>query len=893
MKLRPYQNAASDAVYREWQEVNSTLLVFPTGLGKTVVFSDVIRRAFPRRAIVLAHREELVWQARNKISRVTGLRCDVEMADYRANSNDLFGRASVVVSTIQTQCSGGDGGGRMAKFDPSQFGVLIIDECFPAGTMVDGKPIETYRAGDLIKAFDHESGKVVTSKVSRLFKSQPSALCRVLLANGKEIICTPGHPFFVANQGKYVPAIALAKLDMVLSITQHLNHVQKQLHSLWQRVPIEMESAHMFTRMRKGSQGGRRQTCDVSPVYNLREGNRMLWKEGAGNGAKREGSLPWGMRSHLLCSREFGNDGQNQSRVCVCPDERAQSDEQSRNAGEGFNQASGYGMDAAGAPWQRQDNHHAGDYGVHSWLANGGANRNQHAEKLWIPDLLQSGHWEPRFENCNRTGWPKSQETIAQARGCEENEVLGIIGVEGVEILQQRSSSGQIPLCRDGFVYNLEVETHHNYFADGVLVHNCHHATSSSYRRVIDYYRSNPNLKVLGVTATPDRADEMALGQVFESVAADYEILDAINDGWLVPIEQQMVQVSGLDFSSVRTTAGDLNGSDLAAVMEAERVSHEIAGASIEIIGQKRALVFTSSVKHAEVTANIFNRHRPGMAAWVCGKTDKDERRKILSDFAAGKVQVVSNCGVLTEGFDDPGVEIVIMGRPTKSRSLYAQMVGRATRPLPGIVETPEDETARREAIARSGKPSCLVVDFVGNSGKHKLVTSADILGGNAEDEVLDRAIIKARKSGKPVRMDEAVKEAEEELHEERRREEEARKARLVAKAKFTTQAVNPFDVLAVQPVKARGWDEGKILSEKQRGLLSKQGIDPDSIPYSQAKQLIAEIFRRWDGKLCSYKQARWLKARGYSTDMPMTEASALMDRWAKNGWRRPQEVTA
>jgi superfamily II DNA or RNA helicase len=549
MKLRPYQNAASDAVYREWQEVNSTLLVFPTGLGKTVVFSDVIRRAFPRRAIVLAHREELVWQARDKISRVTGLRCDVEMADYRANSNDLFGRASVVVSTIQTQCSGGDGGGRMAKFDPMQFGVLIIDEA--------------------------------------------------------------------------------------------------------------------------------------------------------------------------------------------------------------------------------------------------------------------------------------------------------------------------------------------------------HHAPAGSYRRVIDYYRSNPNLKVLGVTATPDRADEMALGQVFESVAADYEILDAINDGWLVPIEQQMVQVSGLDFSSVRTTAGDLNGSDLAAVMEAERVSHEIAGASIEIIGQKRALVFTSSVKHAEVTANIFNRHRPGMAAWVCGKTDKDERRKILSDFAAGKVQVVANCGVLTEGFDDPGVEIVIMGRPTKSRSLYAQMVGRATRPLPGIVETPEDEAARREAIARSGKPSCLVVDFVGNSGKHKLVTSADILGGNAEDEVLDRAIIKARKSGKPVRMDEAVKEAEEELHEERRREEEARKARLVAKAKFTTQAVNPFDVLAVQPVKPRGWDEGKILSEKQRGLLAKQGIDPDSIPYSQAKQLIAEIFRRWDGKLCSYKQARWLKARGYSTDMPMTEASALMDRWAKNGWRRPQEVAA
>ena len=548
MVLRPYQSAASDAIFTEWQERDSTLVVMPTGGGKTVLFADVIRRVFPRRALVLAHREELIFQARDKIQRVTGLRADVEMGDYRAEGG-LFGAARVVVSTIQTQRSGGDGGGRMAKFDPQRFGVLIIDEA--------------------------------------------------------------------------------------------------------------------------------------------------------------------------------------------------------------------------------------------------------------------------------------------------------------------------------------------------------HHATSPSYRRVIDYYRTNPALKVLGVTATPDRADEEALGQVFQSVAFDYEVLDAIHDGWLVPIEQQMVHVEGLDYSSIRTTAGDLNGGDLAAVLEAEKNLQQMAAASLAIIGQRRALVFTASVKAAEMTAEIFNRHRANMASWVCGKTEKEERRSVLAAFAAGKVQVVCNCGVLTEGFDDPGVEVVIMGRPTKSRSLYSQMVGRSTRPLPGVVDGPETAEARRAAIAASAKPSCLVVDFVGNAGKHKLVTSADILGGKVSDEAVELALGKAKQAGKAVNMTKALDEAEEEVKQQReqaRLAEAARRAQLVATARFTTQRVDPFDVLALEPGKARGWDNGRQLTEKQRSLLAKQGINPDGISFSEGKQLIAEIFRRWDGKLCSFKQAKVLRKYGCPTNVSFAEASAIIDRLAKINWKRPVE---
>jgi len=421
-----------------------------------------------------------------------------------------------------------------------------------------------------------------------------------------------------------------------------------------------------------------------------------------------------------------------------------------------------------------------------------------------------------------------------------------------------------------------------------VIVDEGHHSTSASYRRVLDWYMTNPDLRVLGVTATPDRADEEALGQVYETVALDYEIEDAIRDGWLVPVTQQMVHVEGLDFSGCRTTAGDLNGADLAKVMEYEENLHRVVAPSIEIAGARRTLVFASSVDHAERMAEMFNRHRSGMAAWVCGKTPRDDRRRILADFAKGYVQVICNCGVLTEGFDNPGVEVVIMARPTKSRSLYAQMAGRATRPAEDIAHALNDHEspeARRALIEASCKPSCLIVDFSGNSGRHKLMTSVDILGGRVSEQVRELAVKKLG-DGKPMRVDEALDAAAEAERKEKEREA-ARRVALTARAKWTAQNVDPFDVFEVQPVADRGWDKGKHLSEAQANLLRKQGIDPDTMPYGQARQLLNELFRRWDNNLCSFAQAKTLRKRGMSTNVTRDEAKRMIDEIAvKENWK-------
>ena len=441
-------------------------------------------------------------------------------------------------------------------------------------------------------------------------------------------------------------------------------------------------------------------------------------------------------------------------------------------------------------------------------------------------------------------------------------------------------------------------------------------ATSPSFRRAINYYSSNPELKIFGCTATPDRTDEEALGQIFETVAFERDLKWAIENGWLVEPLQKMVHVEGLDFSHIRTTSGDLNGSDLAAIMESEKPVQGMVQAMFETMNSlpegfllssdpsnwknhlsekpKRTLAFASSVRHAETLCNIFNRIVPGIAAFVCGKTDDSVRRKINSDFNSGNIPLLCNYGTHAVGFDSPGVEIIANGRPTKSRRLYAQIVGRCTRTLKGTIDGIWSVEERKVAIANSEKPSAIVLDFVGNSGRHKLFCVGDLLGGKVSDEAVERAIAKARKTGRPMKMSEELDEQEEIIkaeREERRLKEEAQRARLTAKAKYTTQIVDPFDVLDIQPVKERGWDSGKTLSEKCRKILQERiGIDPDSIPYAQGMQLVREQLRRWQENLCSFKMAKTLKKYGYDTNVKFDEAKQIIDAIAANGWKRPTQ---
>lgn len=425
-----------------------------------------------------------------------------------------------------------------------------------------------------------------------------------------------------------------------------------------------------------------------------------------------------------------------------------------------------------------------------------------------------------------------------------------------------------------------------------IVVDETHHAPASTYRACMDYYKQNPNLKILGITATPDRTDELALGQIFQHVAINFGILEGVENGWLVPISQQLVKIKDLDFSGVRTTAGDLNGKDLAMVMEEEKPLHGVVGAALEIIGDRRAIIFAAGVKHAERISEIMNRpeNRPGCCEWICGETPKEDRRDRLKRFSAGAIQVMANCGVLTEGFDDPGVEFIIMARPTKSRSLYTQMVGRMTRPLPGVVDGPPTAIDRIAAIEASRKATCTVIDFTGNSGRHKLITAADILGGRFPEEVRERAKKILEKKPKGDNVQGALIEAERELlreKQERDRRDAARRDRIKARVTYTTKEINPFDRTQTDTFQSGISRDGRKFSPSQTGILAKNGFNPAKITYGQGQAIIGKIMSKpSDG------QRKCLIRNGYGLKevdaMSRKEASKTIDVLAANGWRRP-----
>jgi superfamily II DNA or RNA helicase len=421
---------------------------------------------------------------------------------------------------------------------------------------------------------------------------------------------------------------------------------------------------------------------------------------------------------------------------------------------------------------------------------------------------------------------------------------------------------------------------------DLIVSDEAHHSVGSSYRHIYNYFK---DAKHIGVTATPDRTDEAALGQVFDSVAYVYEIVDAINDGWLVPISSQMVQVTDLDFSKVKSTAGDLNQKQLAELMEHEKIAHGVAHPTVEIAKWRKTLVFAASVKAAEMIAEIINRHKPNSARCVFGHTHPDERSIIFSDYKAGKFQFLVNVGVATEGWDEPTVEMIAIARPTESRALYAQMCGRGTRPVPGIVDecadTPED---RRAAIAKSRKPGCLIVDFEGNCGRHKLITTANILGGNYTDEAIVLAERKIRESQGAMPVAQALAVAQADLTRER---EIARRQRLVGTATYQTKEVDPFSVFDLAPKREREWDRGKAPSQAQIDYLNKNGVNTDGLTKSKASQIIGEIIERRKKGKCSYKQAKVLRKHGLDPNLSFEDAKKAIDEIAtRQGWRKKEE---
>lgn len=406
-----------------------------------------------------------------------------------------------------------------------------------------------------------------------------------------------------------------------------------------------------------------------------------------------------------------------------------------------------------------------------------------------------------------------------------------------------------------------------DYF-DTIIIDEAHHCISDSYQRVLHHF---PEAKVLGVTATPDRGDMKNLGQVFESLAYEYTLPRAIKEGYLSPIKAVTIPLQ-VDLTGVGVQSGDFKAGDLGTALDPylEGIATEMEKYCLE----KKTVVFLPLVKTSQKFRDILNAHG-FQAAEVNGESQ--DRTEVLQEFADGRYNVLCNSMLLTEGWDCPIVDCIVVLRPTKVRSLYCQMVGRGTR-------------------LSSGKDHLLLLDFLWHTERHELCHPAHLI---CESEEVARQMTEnlEKDAGCPVDIEEAEQTASEDVVAQR---EEALAQKLAEMKRRKRKLVDPLQFeMSIQAedlagyVPAFGWEMAPP-SEKQKQTLEKLGILPDEIDNAgKASKLLDRLDKRRQANLTTPKQIRFLEGKGFQHvgTWSFDSARKLIDRIAGNGWRVPHGI--
>lgn len=435
----------------------------------------------------------------------------------------------------------------------------------------------------------------------------------------------------------------------------------------------------------------------------------------------------------------------------------------------------------------------------------------------------------------------------------------------------EQTSLGSFYRVVVGSVQTLQREKRLNQFPpeyfDTIVIDEAHHAISDGYQRVLQHFE---DANVLGVTATPDRGDMRNLGSYFESLAYEYSLPEAIKSGYLSPIKALTIPLK-LDLSNVKQQAGDFSTKDLGTALDPylEQIAEEMKKQCFN----RKTVVFLPLVKTSQKFRDILNKHG-FKAAEVNGEST--DREQVLKDYEEGKYNVLCNSMLLTEGWDCPSVDCVIVLRPTKVRALYSQMVGRGTRLAPG-------------------KKELLLLDFLWHTERHELCHPANLIA--TDEKVAKKMTENIEELGAPIDLEVAEQQAKENVALER---EESLAKQLAEMKKRKRKLVDPLQFeMSIQAteltdyVPSFGWQMSPP-TDKQVKALEKWGIFPDEIENaSKAEMLINRLVKRRDAGLSTPKQIRFLENRGFQHvgTWQFEAATKLINRIAANGWRIPHGI--
>lgn len=423
-----------------------------------------------------------------------------------------------------------------------------------------------------------------------------------------------------------------------------------------------------------------------------------------------------------------------------------------------------------------------------------------------------------------------------------------------------------------GSVQTLQRDKRLNQFPkdywDVIIVDEAHHILSDGYMKVMKYFDV---ANVLGVTATPDRSDMRNLGSYFDSLAYEYSLVQAIKEGYLSKIKALTIPLN-LDLSNVSMSAGDFKASDVGTALDP--YLEQIADEMVKQCADRKTVVFLPLVKTSQKFRDILN--AKGFRAAEVNGESKD-RAEILEDFEKDRYNVLCNSMLLTEGWDCPSVDCVVVLRPTKVRALYSQMVGRGTRLHPG-------------------KEELLLLDFLWHTERHELCRPAHLICETPEvaqkmvENMEEQTGVMLDLEDMEVKAAEDVVAQREEALAKQLEEMRKRKRKLVDPLQFE-MSIHAEDLSNYVP--NFGWEMAPA-SDKQIKALEKYGILPDEIGNAgKAALYLDRLHKRQSEGLTTPKQIRFLEGRGFK-DVGMWQfdhARNMIDRIAANGWRLPAGV--
>ena len=712
LTLRPYQTQLIDDIRAKWAGgARNVLAVMPTGAGKTVTFSKL--NADGERSCTIVHRQELVGQI-SKTYALTGIYHNIIAPQPVINfcirlhiaatgRNFYDPRATVSVAGVDTL---------IRRFKPgdswsNSIRRWTLDECFVAGTLVDNEPIECLKAGDIVTAFDERSGNLVRRAVVRTFKNKmPETIIRVATSH-HVLYVTKGHPLW--TQRGWVTAGELTNDDTLHTDTLHTVRAVGRNHQRGATIPLEKNGKHILhTTMRICEQRrseGQAAEKDVALPHMRSAGDKERPFDDQVS-TDWQGILHRDMQ-YGTCPQSFiRNDDENQFEICVKAHDTKQPNEARGVTGKDDENAS---ANRAHAEGQRRER----------CAANDGRNKigtDVRTTRVCEPEVSGNGFFKSvrkagslqnrlcasDNENCDRSGRVKPFGTGPEGVGQTEGRFLAQQRVVSVSVLER--DDPRIP--GDGYVYNIEVDGVHTYTANGLIVHNCHHARQDNkWGTAAALF---PNAKGLGVTATACRGDNKSLhadqGGLFHALVQGPGMRELIDAGSLCDY-RVFAPESGINEALLQIgKTGDFTANSAKAAQKAELIGDVVESYLTHIPG-KQAIVFASGVQDAKDIADRFVAR--GVSAVALDGTNNDSHRmEQVARFESGETKILTNVSLFGEGFDVPACEAVIMARPTASFGLFVQQFGRALRPF-------------------AGKTHGVIIDHVGNvvrmAAKHGL----------------------------------------------------------------------------------------------------------------------------------------------------------------------------